>query len=232
MVKIMYDLEKREKEIFKTLKKINSITFVVIGGYAVNVYALPRFSVDCDIVVRGDKDALKIGKILINLGYSKEEKSKVKTPYHSEFIRYEKTIDIEFKVSFDILIGKVVDRQTGVVISAEWIFYNSSEKELRGKVVVDKINVMVPNVEALVVMKLLSCRSTDVRDIFMMIDKVTDNDFITKEVSERIDFSKKFNKLKDKIISKDFKNNLQGVFGFVQETAFEKNKELILKLEK
>lgn len=44
-------LQIREKEVFDTLKKIRECRFVLIGGYAVNAYTLPRFSVDCDIVV-------------------------------------------------------------------------------------------------------------------------------------------------------------------------------------
>ena len=46
----MEKLQLREKEIFETLKRINGIKFVVIGGYAVNPYTIPRFSVDCDLV--------------------------------------------------------------------------------------------------------------------------------------------------------------------------------------
>ena len=48
-------LQLREKEIFETLKKMNNFKFVIIGGYAVNAYTLPRFSVDCDIVIK-DKE--------------------------------------------------------------------------------------------------------------------------------------------------------------------------------
>ena len=226
----MYALEKREREIFETLKRIKEATFVVIGGYAVNVYALPRFSIDCDIVVKNTKEADIIEKMLSLQGYVKGEESKVTAPYRGEFIRYEKTIEKEFKVSFDILIGNVVDRQTGAVLSADWVFEHSSRKELRGKVVADKVEVHVPTVEALIVMKILSCRNTDMRDIFMMIDKVRDKDIIRKEVSERTDFSKQFMKLKEKITSKEFKNNLQGVFGLVQEKTFETNKEKVLAL--
>ena len=42
-------LQLREKEIFETLNKLKGLNFVLIGGYAVNAYTLPRFSVDCDI---------------------------------------------------------------------------------------------------------------------------------------------------------------------------------------
>ena len=55
-------LQLREGEIFETLKKIRNFNFVLIGGYAVNCYTLPRFSVDCDIVVDNAEEAAKIGK--------------------------------------------------------------------------------------------------------------------------------------------------------------------------
>lgn len=50
-----------------------------------------------------------------------------------------------------------------------------------------------------------------------------------KEINEKTSFAEQFKKLKEKVTSKDFKNNLQGVFGFVQQNAFERNKKLILK---
>ena len=50
----MEKLQLREKEIFETLKKICKFKFVVIGGYAVNPYTIPRFSVDCDIVIKDE----------------------------------------------------------------------------------------------------------------------------------------------------------------------------------
>jgi len=57
-------LQLREKEAFETLNKIKNCRFVLIGGYAVNAYTLPRFSVDCDIVVEGKTAADKITKEL------------------------------------------------------------------------------------------------------------------------------------------------------------------------
>lgn len=227
---IMYDFELREREIFEALKNLKNIKCVIIGGYAVNVYTLPRFSVDCDIVVKDMVEAKKLERIFEKLGYLKEEQNKVITPYHGEFIRYEKKLQKGFKVSMDILIGKVIDRKTGAILSADWIFENSLNQILKGKTIVEKIKVRVPKVEALIVMKLLSCRNTDIRDIFMMIANVVDFEFIKKEVSKRVDFNKQFEKLKEKIISKDFKDNLQGVFGFIQQKIFEKHKEFIEKL--
>jgi len=53
-------LQLREEEIFKTLKALKNLRLVVIGGYAVNAYALPRFSVDCDIVIDDTASMKKI----------------------------------------------------------------------------------------------------------------------------------------------------------------------------
>ncbi len=53
-------LSMREKEIFETLKSLKSCNFVIIGGYSVNAYALPRFSVDCDIVIKDKSELEKI----------------------------------------------------------------------------------------------------------------------------------------------------------------------------
>ena len=56
----MEQLQLREKEIFETLKKIKKSNFIVIGGYAVNAYTLPRFSADCDIVIKNRKELEEI----------------------------------------------------------------------------------------------------------------------------------------------------------------------------
>ena len=67
----------REREIFETLKKIKDSEFVLIGGYAVTSYTLPRFSVDCDIVLKDIDELKKISKKLIEIGYKKEKIDKV-----------------------------------------------------------------------------------------------------------------------------------------------------------
>ena len=107
----MEQLQFREKEIFNTLKMIKKSDFVVIGGYAVNAYTLPRFSVDCDIVIRDRKELGKIGEALVELEYVREKNYSEEVPYEGNFERYEKELGKNFRVSMDILIGEVIDRQ-------------------------------------------------------------------------------------------------------------------------
>ncbi len=224
----MNPLEIREREIFKILEKIKEEEFVLIGGYAVNTYTLPRFSVDCDIVVRKSQFLESLKKKLVSADYKKKEEGKSRTAYCGEFLRYEKTEENMFKVSMDILIDAVTDRSSSAVFSADWTFEHSDVRLLRGKTIVEKVSLRIVNPDALIAMKTVACRSTDIRDIFMLIIYVNNFDWIQQEVQKRANFKKQAKIMKEKVSSVAFKNNLQGVYGFIDEKIFEKHKKLIL----
>ena len=226
----MEQLQLREKEIFETLKRIKKNKFVLIGGYAVNAYTLPRFSVDCDIVIKDRKELEKIEESLIELGYHKENNPSEEVPYGCKFERYEKELGENFKVSMDILIGEVLDRQTKAIFSADWVFDNSSLRNLQGKTISEQLKLRIVNSDSLFALKLVSCRQTDIRDIFLLINSVKDKKWVKKEVSERSDFKERLSKALSKINSKQFKDELQGVFGMVDDKTFERNKKMITEL--
>lgn len=216
-------LQRREKEIFETLKHLHRFSFVIIGGYAVNAYTLPRFSVDCDLVTR---EKTKIINILEEIGYIPEPISEG-IPYHGNFERYVKKIENPFSVSMDILTDSVIDRQTGTIFPAEWIFEHSHSRLLQGKTITERLVLPIIDVDALVVMKCISCRSTDIRDVFMLLPLVKNRQWVRLEISQYHDFFDRWKKIKEKVFSPEFKNNLQGVFGFVDEAVFEKHKKAI-----
>lgn len=227
----MNPLQLREKEIFETLKSISLFEFVVIGGYAVNAYTLPRFSVDCDIVVMESAELDKTEKELVKIGYKKEEGDKINTPYHGEFVRYEKEIQDNFKVSVDILFREILDRQSGASFSAKWVFENSEKRLLRGKTIIEELKLRIIKLDALIVTKFLSCRSNDIRDIFMLILQANDLDRIKGEINKKTNFEKQLMKVIDKISSSSFKDNLQGVFGYVDERLFEQHKNALVNMK-
>lgn len=221
-------LQIREKEVFETLKKLNGLEFVVIGGYAVNAYTLPRFSVDCDIVVMDKTELAKVETALLGLGYYRKT-SNAETD-SIDFARYEKKISGFFRVSFDILVKDIFDRQTNVRIPAGWIFRNSEIHSLKGKTIAEDMKVRIVNLDALFVIKMISCRSTDMRDLFMMAPMVRDRKWIKAEVESMCDFKERFNRLKSKISSKEFRNGLQGVYGLVDESTYAKNVNAVVSL--
>lgn len=219
----------REKEIFNIIKCLKNLNFVIIGGYAVNAYVLPRFSVDCDIVIFPD-EITEVINLLEKIGF-KESQNTENLSYNGKFKRFEKEIQKDFSVSIDILIGEIMDRQTGSIFTADWVFENSKIRTLRGKTITEKLNVRIINPEALFVTKLISCRKTDIRDIFLLISEIKNFDWIKKEVSERISFEDRFKRLKEEITSKQFKDGLQGVFGYIDQKVFAKHQKIILNLE-
>ena len=223
-------LQLREKEIFETLKNIRKFRFVLIGGYAVNAYTLPRFSVDCDVVVEDYSQLESIEKELKKIKYAKEPTDKVNLPYHEEFRRYEKEVAKNFRVSVDIMIKYVSDRTTHALFEAEWIFKNSALRLLKGKTITEELKLRIINPDALIVTKFVSCRTTDIRDIFMLMPQAKDTYWIKEEISKRCDFKNRFEKIKNKITSAEFKNNLQGVYGYVDKNVFEKHKRAVLEL--
>lgn len=227
----MEQLQLREKEIFETLKKLKKFSFVIIGGYAANCYALPRFSVDCDIVIKNNKEAAKICKELEKLSYNKEKSGKTDAPHHGGFIRYEKEIGSNFKVGMDILIEYVLDRQTNATFSADWVFENSDLRLLKGKTIIEQLKLRVINSDALFAMKFVTGRTSDIRDVFMLALKVENFEWAKEEISKRYDFRESFEKIKSKITSPKFKDNLQGVFGFIDEKLFERHKKALLGIK-
>src|SRR3989344_8444155 len=218
-------LQLREKEIFETLKKIRNFKFVVIGGYAVNAYTLPRFSVDCDIVVEEGSQIKGIEDELNAIGYLKEKTDFINLPYHKEFRRYEKEIAKNFRVSIDLMIKNVSDRKTHALFSAEWIFKNSSLRLLKGKTIAEELRLRIISLDALIVTKIVSCRSTDIRDVFMLMPQASNAEWIKEEVAKRCEFNERFETVRDKITSAEFKDNLQGVYGKIDEKVFEKHKK-------
>ena len=228
MVENLFSL--REKEIFETLKRIKDFDFVVIGWYAVSSYTPPRFSVDCDIVVKDKEELKKIERELIAFKYTEKKIDRTKLPYYGDFYSFEKELQNNFKVSFDVLFKEVSDRQTGIAFPAEWIFENSEVRSLKGKTISEELKLRIANPDSLIIMKISSCRLNDIRDVFMLVVHAKDKKWIKGEISKKYNFYERFNKLKDKITSKQFKDGLQGVFGIIDNKLFEKHKNAVLNL--
>lgn len=217
----------REAEIFRTLKELKDCDFVIIGGYAVNAYALPRFSVDCDMVIKDDSELKRIEKILSKRDYKKEEPD-AEAQYSGNFLRYEKKLENNFAVSMDLLARNVIDRATGARFEAEWIFENSKIRLLKGKTITEELKLRIINIDALLVMKIISCRHTDIRDVFMMLPNADDKKWVRVEIAKRYDLKDRLTKIIEKVNSSQFKDGLSGVYGRFDQKVFEKHKKAIL----
>ena len=216
-------LSLREKEIFESLKEIVGLDFVVIGGYAGGAYALPRFSVDCDVVVKNEETAGKIRERLEKRGYSVTAASRTATSYQGSYVRLEKVLESKFRASFDVLVGGVLDRRTAAAFPAEWVFAHSSKRRLKGKTVQEVLELRVIGVDALAAMKLVASRKTDLRDVFMLLPALEDFGEVRKMVAEKTDVKEAVARARRLITSTEFRKNLGGVYGHVDEKTYQKH---------
>ena len=222
--------EEREKFIFSMLEEFGrKVEFVVIGGYAINAYTLPRFSVDCDIVVKGKKEMLAAKKFLESKGFT--EKAMGALPgYKGNFLCLATKKPVV--TTFDVLAGNVEDRITETLFPAELIFKYSAKRAIFGKGSPARIETRVADAEMLFVMKAVSCRKPDIRDVFMLASTKLDRKKIQQITKETPIPAESIEKTVSKVNSKGFKDSLQGVFGMLPEKQFETSKKKLLSLLK
>ncbi|MCX6802508.1 MAG: nucleotidyl transferase AbiEii/AbiGii toxin family protein [Candidatus Diapherotrites archaeon] len=220
--------EEREKLVFEMLERLKSADFVLIGGYAINAYTLPRFSVDCDLVVKNAGDAEKISSILKENGFLEKKESekayggKFKSLGHSG----------EPKAAFDVLWGEVFDRKTGKPISAELLFKHSAVRTVFGRGSPIRIECRVADPEMLVAMKMLSCRKADIRDVFMLHSIKLDQNLV-RELFKEIRIPKEsIEEVRKTIQLKQFQDSLAGVYGKLQQKEFASTYQKTLKTVK
>ena len=210
-------LDARESIIIKTLRKIPRESIVLIGGYAVNAYVPPRFSIDCDLVVLGS--SARIESLLKEDGFRKTAEGDVS---HGGYVRYEME---NVKVSFDLLENSVVDRDTRIVFEGELFRKHSAERTTVGRSVPTRIKMRIVDPELLFAMKFVSARRQDVRDMFMLAGADLNWDVVTELVSAKCDrklLEKRSHSITQDVRSASFRDSLHGPFGRIPNERFER----------
>jgi len=202
----------RESEILRTLDAIYPMRneFALIGGYAVDAFSpLPRYSVDCDVVI-SKTELARFGRALKDLGYAdrnaqwRDELSGLQT---REFV---KAVGAE-SVSVDMLIDGVRCRQTEAVWKTQEI--HQSSKELRVVGVNRAVPSKVASRELLIAMKLHSGRGADLRDVVMISESADWDvvvDWASRGATDKV--VAQLRKARDEIAKPDFEGQLKAGF--------------------
>lgn len=216
--------EEREKLIFRLLDVLKQLEFVLIGGHALNAYVPPRFSVDCDLVLRKRKVVAQIEKVLSGQGFKKVSEGKT-TPAGGEFTVYTQGIR-NTRANFDLLLGAITDRISGASFDAKWIFDRSRIRTVWARASPLSVRIRTADPEVLFIMKLLTARKQDIRDAFMLAQLDLDWEYIRGHLSEKPQevVEKGAQKCRVLISSNEFRDGLHGVFGKVEEGVFERCK--------
>ena len=208
-------LDAREGIIIKTLQKLPRENIVLIGGYAVNAYVPPRFSIDCDLVVLGSLSGLE--SMLKEDGFIKVSEGDVS---YGGYVRYEMG---ESKVSFDLLENSV-DRDTKIVFEGELFKNHSAERTTVGRSMPTRIRMRIVDPELLYAMKFVSARKQDVRDMFMLAGGNLNWNLVSGLVSAKCGrelISKRSRSIRRDVQSRNFRDSLHGPYGRIPEERFE-----------
>lgn len=209
-------LHEREKVVLETLQKIPRANAVLIGGYAVNAYVPPRFSIDCDLVVLGDPS--KMESALRAEGFVKTEKGEV--PYGS-YVRYDRKKE---GVSFDLLVNAVQDRESGIVFEAKLFERFSKVRTTVGRVNTIRIELRIADPEMLFAMKFVAGRRQDARDLFMLAGNDLTWDAVAGILNQKCTpelIRKRAETVKKIVGGEHYRASLQGAYGKLPDERFE-----------
>lgn len=218
-------IQDREKAVLEMLAKIPNENVVLIGGYAVNAYVPPRFSIDCDLVVIDD-DIGEVEATLKANGFVKSDAGDV--PY-GNYVRY---VRAKEKVSFDLLVNSVLDRDTGIVFGRDVFEKYSKTRVTVGRVAPVRIEMRIADPELLFAMKLVSGRKQDVRDIFMLAGEDLNWGAVKEIVLDKCNdalIKKRINLIKRTIESKTYRDSLHGPYGKIPDGRFDRCEKRLIE---
>lgn len=240
MVKHSEIMNLREEEISKIVEQLSKRTdgfenpkIVLIGGYALRAFtSLSRYTRDCDFVLK-KSDGWNLDKIRKLLPKDLSIEAFEKRDSHG-FLRCIKLLKIGVKISLDFMEGEVRGRTEEQTFFVTGKFLQKTKKvkiPIAGKMT----EIYVPDYTDYLIMKLMSARPSDIRDIATLIWKNGIPDNLNKEAKKELAFPeiiRKNLKLVQKDISdKRFLDSWKGTFVTTEFTE-EIKEEVLKKLKK
>jgi len=207
-------LESREALILETLREMPK-GVVLIGDYAVNAYVPPRFSIDCDVVVLGG--IAEIRRILAKRGFEETERGEVPNGEYIRFMRKEE------KVSFDLLVNSVLDRESGVAFEGSLFKKHSRERVTVGRANPIRIEMRTADPELLFAMKFVSARRQDIRDILMLSGTDLNWSLVREIIKEKCGdelIEERIGLIKTRVTGKNYRDSLHGAYGKIPDKTF------------
>jgi len=239
LVKQFNPMKLREEEIEKILEYLSKRTdgfenpkIVMIGGYALRAFtALSRYTRDCDFVLK-KSDGWNLDRIqkLLPKDLSVEVFEK-RGKYG--FLRCIKLLKVDgrgAKVSIDFMEGEVRGRTEGQIFFVTEKFLQKTTK-VKIPIAEKEVEILVPDYTDFLLLKIMSARPSDVRDIATLVWKNS----IPNDLKERAKkalanpeiLKKNMKLIIDYISDKRFLDSWKGTFVTTEFT--EKTREEVLK---
>ena len=236
MVKHSEIMNLREEEISETIEQLSKRTggfenpkIVLIGGYALRAFtSLSRYTRDCDFVLK-KTDGWNLDKIQRLLPKDLSIEAFEKRDSYG-FLRCTKLLKVGAKISLDFMEGEVRGR------TEEQVFFITEkflQKTMKAKIPIagKMTEIYVPDYTDYLILKIMSARPSDIRDIATLVWKNGIPDNLKEEAKNKLchpEIMKKNLKLIQKDISdRRFLDSWKGTFVTTEFT--EKTKEEVLK---
>lgn len=139
------------------------------------------------------------------------------------------------KVSFDLLVNSVVDRDTKIAFESELFRKHSAERTTVGRAAPTRIRMRIVDPELLFVMKFVSARKQDIRDIFMLASGNLNwkpvGELISSKCSREL-IEKRVESFTASVNSKDYRDSIQGPYGKIPDKRFDTCKKSLTEFLK
>lgn len=237
-------MKRREEEILSSLLSLSERTkgfidpeLIMIGGYALRAFIpFSRFTRDCDFALmkRNGWNIDRIKKILPE-GYLVGEEQKRNNYGFLKCIRFVKHNKIRVKVSMDFMEGEIRGREAKEIIKIDEAMIKNRafvSIPIAGK----PIKLPVPSYVDYFVMKVVSARASDIRDIAALICENGIPENLSERIKQVLPYPEIFLiKLKERIIPevrrKTFLDSWRGILGTTKYKE-EDRRKVIAELEK
>jgi len=181
----------REEEISKILEQLSKQTggfdnpkMILIGGYALRAFtSFSRYPRDCDFVLK-KSDGWKLDKIQQMLAKEMSAEAFEKRDSYG-FLRCVKLLKAVAKISIDFMEGAIRGRTDEQVFCVTEKFIQKAKK-VKITIAEKTIEMYVPDYTDYLILKFMSARPSDIRDIATLVWKNGVPDGLMKEVKKTL----------------------------------------------
>jgi len=181
----------REEEISKILEQLSKQTdgfdnpkMILIGGYALRAFTLfSRYTRDCDFVLK-KSDGWNLDKIQQMLSKEMSAEAFEKRDSYG-FLRCVKLLKAVAKISIDFMEGAIRGRTDEQVFCVTEKFIQKAKK-VKITIAEKTIEMYVPDYTDYLILKFMSARPSDIRDIATLVWKNGVPDGLMKEVKKTL----------------------------------------------
>ena len=236
MVKYAELMNLREEEISKIIEQLSKQTngfdnpkMILIGGYALRAFtSFSRYTRDCDFVLK-KSDGWNLDKIQKMLSKDMNAEAFEKRGSYG-FLRCVKLLKAAAKISIDFMEGEVRGR-TGEQVFCVTEKLIQKAKKVKITIAEKTFDMYVPDYTDYLILKFMSSRPSDIRDIATLVWKNGIPDDLKEEAKKALAHPKIIEENLKMIISdisdKRFLDSWKGTFITTEFT--EKTKEEVLK---